>query len=358
MRTFNDSLVLEEIDIPELSPGQVLVRVEAAGVCGSDVHMWRGHDPRTPRPMILGHEGVGRIVQIAGARKDINGAPAHEGQRILWERGVTCGKCYSCAVLHEPALCTERWVYGIYRSADTPPYLNGCYATHVILDARTELLPLDEGDDPSLYVAASCSGATAAHGLDLSPVEIGDTVVVFGPGPVGAFSAALARAAGAEHIIVIGGTDERLELCRRVGATAVINRHAQDADSRRQQVMDLTHGRGADVVVEASGSVPAANEALHMVRYGGAVSMVGFGTPVGDMALAPFEQLVRKNVRLQGVWVSDVRHTLRAISLVRQHRRAFAELVTHRFSLAQATEALEAVAAREAMKVVLLPGNE
>ena len=92
-----------------------------------------------------------------------------------------------------------------------------------------------------------------------------------------------------------------------------------------------------------------------MVRHGGAVSLVGFGTPVGELRLAPFEQLVRKNVRLQGVWVSDVRHTLRAISLVRQQEQAFAALVTHRFPLSQATAALEAVAQREAMKVVIEP---
>jgi len=260
-------------------------------------------------------------------------------------------------VLREPALCTQRWVYGIYRSFLEPPHLNGCYASHLILAAGTHLIPLRDAADPVLFVAASCSGATAAHGFDLSPAQVGDTVVVLGPGPLGAFSVALARASGAEHIVIIGGTESRLALCQRLGATLALDRGRLSADERRAAVLELTHGRGADLVVEASGQVAAAREGLALLRHGGALSLMGFGTPVGEMAIAPFEEVVRKNARLQGVWVSDVRHTRRAISLVRQHAEAFGALVTHRFPLAEATAALAAVESREAMKAVLLPAQ-
>ncbi len=357
LRSFNHPLALEEIEIVPPAAGQVVVQVEAAGVCGSDVHMWKGADPRTPLGMILGHEGVGQVVEVNGERADIHGRRLVAGDRILWERGVTCGQCYYCAVLGEPALCTQRWVYGIHRSLEIPPHLNGCYATHLILDPRTPVLPLGDDDDPATFVSASCSGATAAHGFDLSPVQVGDTVVIFGPGPLGAFSAALARSGGAEQIIVIGGTGPRLDLCRRLGATTTLNRQATAAAERAEAIRELTHGRGADVVIEASGSVAAAQEGLGLLRYGGALSLVGFGTPVGEMTLAPFEAVVRKNARVQGVWVSDARHTFRAMSLIRQDPSAFAGLVTHRFPLAQATQALEAVAHREAMKAVIEPGK-
>ncbi len=357
LQKFNEPLVMQEIEIPPLAPGQMLVRVEAAGVCGSDVHMWRGKDPRTPLPMILGHEGVGRVVDIKGEKRDVHDQPVGVGDTILWERGVVCGTCYYCAVLYEPALCPHRWVYGISRSCEEPPYLNGCYATHVIVDSRTSVIPLEDVEDPARYVAASCSGATAAHSFALSPVQVGETVVILGPGPLGAFCVALARAGGAERIVVIGGTEARLALCRGLGATRTLNRHEGDPSERREIVCGLTHGRGADLVVETSGSMAAAHEGLGHVRPGGSLSLVGFGTPVGKMTLSPFEQVVRKNVRVQGVWVSDVRHTLRAVSLVRQHEAAFAELVTHRFPLGEATSALEAVARREAMKAVLVPGE-
>ncbi|MGI6368058.1 MAG: zinc-binding dehydrogenase [Anaerolineae bacterium] len=355
LQQFSAPLAMVEFDVPALQEGQVLVEVLAAGICGSDVHMWRGKDPRTPLPIILGHEGVGRVVDLGGLRRDVFGQRVSIGDTISWERGVSCGHCYQCAVLHQPALCSERWAYGIHRPSVTPPFLNGCYATHVILDRRSDLIPLEKAEDPALMVVASCSGATAAHAFDLAPVQAGETVVVLGPGPVGLFSVALARLAGAEHVVLIGGTAGRLELAREIGATSLLDRHDTTSDQRRAAVLDITHGRGADLVVEASGAVSAATEGLDLVRAGGTLALVGFGTPVGSLSLAPFEQIVRRNVNIQGVWVSDLRHTLRAISAIRQNPQGMAGLVSHRIPLYQATEALQAVERRETLKAVLLP---
>ncbi len=355
LKAFGEPLELGRLAVPPLSPGQMLVEVEAAGVCGSDVHMWLGKDPRISLPMILGHEGVGRIVEIHGRREDVYGQLLKQGQRILWERGVSCGRCYYCAVRKEPALCPHRWVYGIHRGIETPPHLNGCYATHIVLDSATLVVPLAQEVDPAIFVAVSCSGATAAHGFDQSPAEIGDTVVIFGPGPLGAFSVALARAQGASQIVIVGGTRQRLDICRQLGATITLNRNETTSQQRVQAVWDLTHGRGADLVVEAAGSIAASQEGLEMLRPGGTLSLVGFGAPSGQMTFAPFENIVRKNVRIQGVWVSDVRHTLRALDLVYQNPQLFSMLVTDRFPLAQATEALIRVRDRAAMKAVLLP---
>jgi threonine dehydrogenase-like Zn-dependent dehydrogenase len=355
LAAFNEPLTLQAIQVPALESGQVLVQVEAAGICGSDVHMWHGFDPRTPLPIILGHEGVGRVLESSANRVDMLGQPVTPGQRVLWERGVTCGACYFCAVLHEPSLCSNRWAYGIHHSVNIPPYLNGCYATHLVLDARTPLFILAEDEDPATFVAASCSGATAAHGFDQVQVRSGDCVVIYGPGPLGAFATAFAKAGGAEQVIVIGGSPDRLAICKTLGATMLWNRLELSAEQQYEAVHDHTLGRGADLVVEASGSVSAAREGVNLLRSGGTLLLMGMGTPVGEMSLLPFETIVRKNVRIQGVWVSDARHTLQAISLVRQHPVEFATLVTHRYSLSHATEALQAVAARKALKAVLLP---
>jgi threonine dehydrogenase-like Zn-dependent dehydrogenase len=356
LRAFSAPLAIESVPIPRLEPGQALVQVEAAGVCGSDLHMWRGHAPRTPLPIILGHEGVGRLVDSAGPRHDLNGGALAPGARVLWERGVTCGECAACRVQGEPALCPERWTYGISRSFDRPPHLTGAYATHIVLDARTPLIALPDEGDPAPFVSASCSGATAAHALALAPVHAGDIVAVIGPGPLGAWAALLASSAGAAEVIVVGGTASRLAVCRRMGATLALDRGLLSLEERVAAVYACSHGRGADVVIEAAGNVPALEETLALVRPGGAVALVGAGAPIGEATLRPFEQVVRRNVRLQGVWVSDVRHTVQAVSLARQHPEAVAALVTHRFPLARADEALAAVAGREAMKAVLLPG--
>jgi threonine dehydrogenase-like Zn-dependent dehydrogenase len=355
LEEFNQPLVIQEMDVPPLELGQVLVQVEAAGVCGSDVHMWRGEDPRTPRPIILGHEGVGRVIEVAGEKRDVDGVPLRPGERVLWNRGVACGACYYCTVAKEPSLCTDRWVYGIYRSIHEPTFLNGCYATHIILDARTDIFHADEIVDPAVLVPASCSGATTAHAFELTRVSVGDTLLIYGPGPVGAFAVAFARAGGARHIVVVGGTSPRLALCEQLGATLLLNRHHTNAQARREAVLDLTHGRGADLVVEASGSVAAMREGLDCIRHGGALSLVGFGMPVGEVTFPPFETVARKNLHLQGVWVSDTRHTRQAMTLIESRPEAFAVMVTHRFPLVEATAALETVARREAMKALLIP---
>ncbi len=352
---FKQPLVFQDLDVPPLEDGQVLVEVEAAGVCGSDVHMWCGRDPRTPRPIILGHEGVGRVVSVAGKKRDTDGTPLRPGDRVLWNRDVTCGTCYYCTILKEPSLCPGRWVYGIHRSVHEPTFLNGCYATHIILDARTDIFHVDETIDPTVLVSASCSGATMTHAFCLTPATPGDTIVVLGPGPLGAFAVALARASGARHVVVVGGTPHRLAICQQIGATLVFNRHETSTETRREAIFDLTHGRGADLVVEAAGSTVAMREGLDVVRPGGALALVGFGTSVGNAVLAPFESLVRKNVRLQGVWVSEARHTRQALAFIESRPTTFATLVTHRIPLSEASIALQTAASHQAMKVVLVP---
>jgi threonine dehydrogenase-like Zn-dependent dehydrogenase len=355
LEKFDEPLALREYPIAPLEAGQVLVAVDAAGVCGSDVHMWRGKDPRTPLPIILGHEGVGTVVEAAGEVKDVHGSPLEPGQRIVWNRGVSCGECHACVVLKEPSLCPNRWAYGIYRPLDVPPGLYGAYAEHIILQPKTDIFALPDDLDPAILVAACCSGATAAHAFDLAPAHYGETVVVYGPGSLGAFAAAYASLAGALHVIVIGGTPERLEICRDLGATHTINRHDTTPEERVAFIKDLTHGRGADLVVETSGSRAAMLEALEAARIGGAVTLPGFGTPVGEVTFPPFERVTRKNLHVQGVWVSDAEHLMQAVAVVRRMPDAFAKLVTHRFPLGRATEALKAVESREALKAVLLP---
>lgn len=355
LRAFGEPLELTEVPIPRLNPGEVLVRIEAAGVCGSDVHMWHGQDPRTPLPITLGHEGVGRVVEVAGPRKTVDGRPLRPGDPVIWNRGVVCGHCYWCTVARTPALCPNRKAYGIHRSFDEGSHLNGCYADHLLLHPDTDILSAPEEVAPEVLVAASCSGATTAHAFDLCPCRPGDAVLVQGVGPLGAFAVAFARASGAAQIIVVGGTESRLALCRRLGATTLIDRNATTPEERRALVMDLTDGRGVDLAVEASGSVEAFQEGPSLVRVGGAYAVAGIAEPRGMVPFEVFRDLARRNLHLQGVWVSDTRHLRQAVGLVRRHPEAFAALVTHRFPLSDATAALETVDRRSAMKAVILP---
>ncbi len=355
---FNEPLEIRTFPVPGLKAGEVLVKVEAAGVCGSDVHMWEGRDPRTRLPIILGHEGAGEIVDLKGEKRDVHGTPLKKGDRVLWNRGITCGHCYFCRVKHTPALCPRRWVYGIHTTCSEPPYLTGNFSQYLLLVKETDLFKLETEIDLSALVPASCSGATAAHALDLSNIESGDAVLVQGAGPLGLFMVALVKSSGAYPIIVIGGTEERLKMAQRFGATHCLNRFRLTPAERKEVVWELTHGRGVDVAFEMAGEPEAVKECIALVRNGGGCVSAGFGEPHGSIELDCFHDLNRKNLRLQGVWTSDVRHTHMAIQLILNRREEFKSLITHTFPLERANEAMLAMKKKEAVKAVLLPHGE
>jgi threonine dehydrogenase-like Zn-dependent dehydrogenase len=356
LEAFNKPLVMREFELPALIDGEVLIKVEAAGVCGSDVHMWKGEDPRTPLPIILGHEGVGRVLEIKGSKKTVSGQELKAGDLIIWNRGMSCHACYSCAVLNEPSICTNRKVYGINRSSSIRPYVNGCYSREMILAAETDIFRVEREIDPAILVSASCSGATVAHAFDLHSPSFGETVVIQGPGPLGVYAAAFARHLGALDIIVIGGSDNRLALCQEFGATLTLHRKELSLERRKEIIMERTGGRGADVVIEAVGDPSAVHEGIKLVRTGGTYLSIGFSQPPGDCQVDFFQDVVRKNLKIQGVWVSATRHTWQSMKLVVDNPELFAKMITHRYPLAKANEALQAMAGREALKAVLVPG--
>ena len=356
LEEFGKPLQIREMEMPDLLPGQILVQIAASGVCGSDVHMQQGKDPRLALPMSLGHEGVGQIAEMNGQKETALGEKLKSGDMIIWNRGVLCGKCYYCTISRQPSLCENRWAYGIHRSLKDPPHLNGCYAEHLILSEKTDIFLLDDRD-PAVYVPASCSGATAAHAFEYARLKAGDSVLIQGPGPLGVFLVAFAKAAGAGEIIVTGGTQSRLEMCREFGATRILNRHTCSPEETQEIITSLTNGRGVDVAIEAAGSLNAVMDGMPLVRTGGTYISAGFGEPAGSVEFPWFENVIRKNLTVQGVWVSDTRHVLEAMRLVRMNYGKFAKMITHRFRLEDATAALESVGSRQAVKAVLIPNS-
>jgi len=356
LEKFNEPLALRAFDIQKPAEGEVLVRLLAAGVCGSDVHMWRGKDPRTPLPIILGHEGVGEIAALGSPRTDVLGRELAVGDVVMWERGIMCGRCYYCIVAKRPALCPARKTYGISVSCKEPPHLRGCYSEYILLLPVTNLLKITSGVDPKLLVSASCSGATAANAVEQCNVRSGDTVVVQGPGPLGLFVVAFALDSGASNAIVIGAEDDRtrLDIANLFGATDTLCTSDTTAEERIKRVRELTEGRGADVVIDCTGSPRAMQEGIQMVARGGTYALPGVATPIGEIPVRFYEDVSVKNARLQGIWVSDTSHLYRAVMLVEKGKFLFDRFVTHTFALDEATRALEMTEKRQALKAVLV----
>ena len=236
--------------------------------------------------------------------------------------------------------------------------MNGCYAEHLLLAAGTDIFKIDYEIDSAVLVSASCSGATVAHAFDEHHFSYGSNVLIQGPGPLGVYAVAFAKDLGADQVMVIGGSENRLQLCKDFGATAILNRRTMAAEERKEFIFSRTGGRGVDLVIEATGDPSAVHEGLQMVRPGGAYLSIGFSQPPGECTVDFFQEVVRKNVKIQGVWVSGTRHTFQALSLIRKQKTLFGSMITHRFRLEEANEALAAMGSREALKAVLLPDRK
>ena len=357
---FNEPLEVREFPLVPLAEGEVRVRIEAAGVCGSDVHMWLGRDPRCPLPMILGHEGIGRIHEVAGDKADLFGRALQAGDLVMWERGIMCGKCYMCVVKKQPALCLTRQTYGISLGCTEPPHFRGCYSEYLHLKAGCHFIKIEGEVDPSVLVQASCSGATSAHAVEEAHVKPGDTVVIQGAGPVGLFVLAFAQRRGATQAIVLDMSQSkgRLEIAREFGATHTLLVDETTLEERLEFVKDHTGGMGADVAFECTGHPSAFAEGIkHLAPLGHYVTP-GVATPEGEVSLSIFEELNRKNARIHGVWVSDTSHLTQAIRMVQNSGYPFEKTVDHRCTLDEATQALELMRDRKAMKAVLLPNSK
>ncbi|MFP3902661.1 MAG: zinc-binding dehydrogenase [Armatimonadota bacterium] len=351
---FTEPLVPTEYPIPEPEQGALIVELTASGICGSDLDIVGGDDPRIPLPLIPGHEGVGRILQIGGEKTDMFGEPLEPGDKIVWHRGITCGRCYYCAVRRDPSLCPNRQVYGISLSSAGAPHFNGCYAEILYVRPESEIIKLPESADDGVMVSATCSGATAAHAIELSDIAIGDTVLVIGPGPLGIYSAAFAMEQGASQVIMFGTKRgiERMKIAESFGCMTV-NIHEVPQDDRKEMIMDLTHGFGADVVIDAAGNRHSVPEAIDLTSRGGTCAIPGVAIPQGETPVQMYEDVAVKNLRLQGVWVSDARHMYQAVQMALSEKYPLAEMVTHRFPLREANEALEALENREGIKIIL-----
>lgn len=343
--------------VNELAPGETLVRVRMAGICGTDVHLWLGQLP-IPLPVILGHESTGVVEQLGGTVLDWRGQQLRVGDRVTWASSVVCGTCYYCRQKGQPTRCVSRKAYGISYSAEEAPHLRGGYAEQILLRAGTSIFRLPDAVPDEAMVGGGCALTTAIHGLERCAPEWGDTVVIQGTGPVGLAALAICREAGASRIVAIGGPAERLRLATEFGADEVIDIAGTTPEQRRAHALAIVGPYGADLVVECVGYPAAVNEGLDLCRDGAKYLVLGQYADAGTIEFRP-HTITRKQLQVVGSWAFEPRHVDRAISLLERTRwkDRFAAEVTHRFPLAQADEALQNVRRWSGGKTVILPNG-
>lgn len=355
---YNQPLEIRTYPLPDkLDAGEALVRVEMAGICGTDVHLWRG-ELNIPLPVILGHEAVGRIERLGqGLTKDWRGRPVQVGDRVTWASSITCGECYYCRIKRQPTRCISRKAYGISYCADEAPHLRGGYAEYIHLRAGSAIFRLPDDLPGEAVVGAGCALTTALHGLERAPVKLGDVVAIQGSGPVGLAALAAARRSGAAKVIVAGGPAHRLDLARDFGADVVVSvDEIPDEEERRGRILEETGGYGADVVIECVGSPAVIPEGLELCRDGGTYLVLGQYADAGDVPIRP-HTITRKQLQIVGSWGFEARHLDQALRLLEEAewRRRFSRHVTHRFELKQADAALATVREWRCGKAVISP---
>lgn len=345
-------LEVREFSAPTIEPGGVVLRTLASEVCGTDVHLWHGRLAGVPYPLIPGHFSVGEVLTTGGPVSDIEGNPIKPGTVVTFlDVHETCYNCWYCLVGKTPNRCPHRRVYGITYGADDG--LLGGWSEQIYLKPGVKIVPLRGGVTPDAWIAGGCSLPTALHAIDRAEIRLGDRVVIQGAGPVGLSACALAVASGAAWVGVIDSVPHRLDAARRMGADACLS--LGDAPTG---VRAATGGRGADVVIEATGSPQAIPEGCALARDGGRYVVVGQYTDNGSVEINPHWDINRKHLDIRGCWGSDLSHVWRAMDVLARFGGRFdwTSLISRRFRLDEAGEALAAVESRHVVKALIVPG--
>ncbi|MGI6575261.1 MAG: zinc-binding dehydrogenase [bacterium] len=349
-------VVIKDFPKPKLEPGSILLKTLLSEVCGTDVHLFHGRLAEVPYPIIPGHINVGEIAAIAGEVKDVTGKPFTKGDIVTFlDVHNTCNECWFCLVAKASTRCPQRKVYGITYSA-TEGLLGG-WSEYIYLKPGTKVVRLPVGVAPQKFIGGGCGLPTAFHAVQRANITLGDTVVVQGSGPVGLNACILARLAGALKVILVGGPALRLALGTDLGVDHVINIEDTDPKQRLEQVLALTEGRGADVVIEATGVPQALNEGMSFTRDSGTYVVVGQYTDNGNLVLNPHLDINKKHLDIRGTWGIDFSHFYRSIQVMGRYAGQYPweRFISREYSLSQVNQALQDVEAQRVIKAVINP---
>jgi len=328
-------LELVEVPVPVPGPGEVLLRMEATSICGTDYHLFRWDEWAAENlvpPRILGHELAGTVIGTgAGVTR------VREGDLVGVESHVFCWRCPQC-LRGDQHLCRDLRVIGVH--------VDGGFAEQMVIPEANAIE--SNGLDPAVVALQEPMG-NAVHAAFAEPID-GRSVLVTGCGPIGLCSVGIAKAAGASLVIATDTEDYRLGLAREMGADLALS--ALDP-STEDRIASATGGDGVEVVLEMSGSSAALDQALRVVTRGGSISLLGiFGEPP---TVEVSELVIMKGLRLHGIYGRRIYRTWEQTQSLLRGGLDVSPIITHRLDLAEWPQAFDLIGSRHAGKVVLLP---
>ncbi len=361
MLTAQKHIEVKEYPVPALQDDDILVKIEGCGICGTDVHEWKG-DPFGIIPVTLGHEGTGEIIALGkNIKKDTAGNPIKVGDKIVTSV-ISCGDCYICR--NQPAntnLCDKQGVFGLIQHNDANP-LTGWFATHLLIRGKGSTYfvvnDLDLQERMLLELACVCVHALKrANSTGL--INFNSKVLIQGLGPVGLVMTAVLRAAGVNHIIAIDGTPMRLEMAKKMGAKTVINfKEVPTLEERVKLVKSVANGVGADFAFQCTGAPMAAKDIFEYIRRGGGLCEMGFFVNNGEYNVNPHFAMCNKEITLVGSWdysADDYPTTMAFLRQAREMNIPIKELITHTYPLDKLNEAMETNVAQKGIKICYVP---
>lgn len=355
--TEKEKIEVQTFDIPEINEDEVLVKIEGCGVCGTDLHEYK-NDPFDLIPVVLGHEGTGKIVKIGkNVTHDLTGKPLKVGDKIVTSVTLTGEDTFTILNPEKANLSDNSAVYGLLPDDDYK--FNGWFGEYIILRKGSSIFNVNDLTlEQRLLIEPS---AVAVHAVERAKttnlLRFDTKVLVQGCGPIGLCTIAVLRTMGIETIIAVDGDAQRLSFAKELGADITVNFKDFDSfDSQLNHIIDITNG-GADFAFQCTGVPSAASNIFKFIRRGGGLCEVGFFVDNGDATINPHWDLCQKEITLVGSWVYTFKDYVTTLAYI---KRATAiglpieKLITHRFGLDQLNEAMGVNMRLEGIKVAYI----
>ena len=364
MLTGPKKIEVQELPIPPLGDDDILVRVEGAGICGTDVHEWK-MDPFGLIPVILGHEGTGEVVAVGkNVKTDTAGKPLGVGDKIVTSV-LSCGECYACRMVPgRTNLCDNQGVFGLIgdkRGTAEGNRVNGWFADYMVIKGGYgvtyfQVNELDLKQRMILELACVCVHALE-RGQKTGLLNFGSKVLVPGCGPVGLVMITVLRAAGINHIIAVDGNEDRLKVAEKMGAKTTICFRRPDEDTLEKRVAKikaLANNVGVDFAYQCTGAPVAAADIYSYIRRGGGMCEMGFFVNNGEYQINPHLAMCNKEIDIVGSWDYSAEDYPKTVAFLKQCRELnipIEDLITHSFPLDKMNEAMETNVAQKGIKI-------
>ena len=342
LKQYTEPFDIQEYDVPDPDPGAILLKMSQAGICGSDLHRWRGDQspdlrPVPPGGMATGHEGTGTISKLGpGVTTDGLGRPIKEGDRVIHTAFPSCYRCYQC-LSGNPNWCPSRGTQG---KAGEWPYFTGTFADYFYVRPNQPVFLVPDELPDNVLGFINCAMGTVTEGLLQAGCKEGDYVVIQGAGGLGLNAVAMAKNMGAHRVIVLDRLENRLQLAEQFGADHTINiEEFNTPETRKSRVMELTSGRGANIGMDLVGHPDLLVEGIDFLTRGGTYLEIGKVSSGFSVDFDPSTLLAGKKIMASSMYRPIRIPMMMEMIQNNMDRLPFDKIISNTFPLADVNQA-------------------